>query len=370
MPENYFDYTIPKEYDEWLTYHKKGGNLNYTQWKSQWGKQIVDWFKAQSSGVSPKAKPQGIITVPPTPMATPTITAQATELEQAAHANYVTFGGNLSIDEWLKEGKPLPTEERFTGKTIVREGWVVPIYKDVRGNEYENWAEARQQATQQAPTGYAQPIGVIPKDPYGRTATWDAQGAQWQYPPDWGNDPAMQKAGYMTPYQQQQLALQTQQQTESERQGQFEQQYQQQLLGFQQQQLAQQQATEQSRLAAEKEARLATLRANPASWLEYASLSGQTPTIQPWMLPLMPQQYSQFQAGQQLPGYQANETTMNLPELTRPSTQYLARSTPSAVQQYYGYEKARTGATPEDTQRRIRSGSAPGGYFSGLRWLR
>ena len=42
------------------------------------------------------------------------------------------------------------------------------------------------------------------------------------------------------------------------------------------------------RLGAEREERLATLAAQPMSWLEYAALSGDQPAVQPWMLPLMP----------------------------------------------------------------------------------
>ena len=121
---------------------------------------------------------------------------------------------------------------------------------------------------------------------------------------------------------------------------------------------------------ADKQAWLAKLRANPASWLEYASASGQAPTIQPWMLPLMPQQYQGTRAGQEIPGYQAGVESMNLPELTRPSAQYMSRISPSARQQYGGYEMARTGQTPEDISWRLWSQAPPSGGYKGARRLR
>lgn len=125
-------------------------------------------------------------------------------------------------------------------------------------------------------------------------------------------------------------------------------------------------------LESQKQARLAQLRANPASWLEYASLAGEQPAVQPWMVPLSPQDYD-MQAGQPLPGWtpqSESKTLKNLPELTKPSAQYAARIPPSSRQQYYGYEQARTGARPEDVEWRMWSQAPPGSAGGGLRYVR
>ena len=123
-------------------------------------------------------------------------------------------------------------------------------------------------------------------------------------------------------------------------------------LGWQREQWGQQ-------LAAEKEQRLAQLAAQPISWLEYAALSGQAPAIQPWMLPLMPQEYSQLQAGGAIPGWGKTSAT-GMPALTTPSAQYSARMGPTAQQQYYGYEQARTAAQPTEQQFRMWNIAPPG----------
>jgi len=123
-------------------------------------------------------------------------------------------------------------------------------------------------------------------------------------------------------------------------------------LAWSKEQWGQQQAQEQKNY-------LANLAAEPHSWLEYAAAAGQAPVIQPWMLPLMPQDYGAT-AGATIPGW--NPTNMTgIPELTNPSTQYQARMGPTAQQQYYGYEQARTGSTPEEAQWRLWSMAPPGG---------
>ena len=124
-----------------------------------------------------------------------------------------------------------------------------------------------------------------------------------------------------------------------------------------------------AQLEAQKQARLANLRANPASWLEYASLAGQTPTVQPWMVPLG-QAGTGLRAGQALPGYNPQGNNMNLPQLTTPSNQYMNSIAPSSRQQYYGYQQAATGATPSDTQWLQWGGALPGGQYKGLSYGR
>lgn len=124
---------------------------------------------------------------------------------------------------------------------------------------------------------------------------------------------------------------------------------------------------------------LAQLAARPVSWLEYAAYAGEPPAIQPWMQPLMPQQYQQLGAGEIIPGYGTQGAAGRgpggipqtpgygwLPELTRPSRQYQARMGPTAQQQLYGYEQARTGARPEETQFRLWSQAPPSGQYRGL----
>jgi len=144
----------------------------------------------------------------------------------------------------------------------------------------------------------------------------------------------------------------------SEQQRQFDWEKQQQQI-----QLAAEAQQQQEQLAAAKQQQLASLAANPASWLEYATLSGTPPVVQPWMLPLGYEDYG-FQLGQAIPGW-----GQELPELKTPSAQYLARLTPSQLQQYYAYIRARTGMTPEDVQAKLWGTTAPGGGYGGLRWL-
>lgn len=213
--------------------------------------------------------------------------------------------------------------------------------------------------------GYAQPAGEAPTDPYGRTATWDTDNAEWHYPPDWGEDPVTQQAGYLSPYQQQELAL-AQQKAEWQRaQDEWQRQEAARQAELQRERDLWMQEQEKARLEAERQARLAQLRANPASWLEYASFAGETPVIQPWMLPLMPKGYA---IGQELPGWTPEDSLSGLLELTMPSSQYMSRLTPSAREQYYGYQKARTGAMPEDIQWRFWSQAPPSGQPFLKRW--
>lgn len=181
---------------------------------------------------------------------------------------------------------------------------------------------------------------------------------------------------------------------------------------------------EQAKLEAEakRQEQLANLRANPASWLEYASLAGETPVVQPWMLPLMQNDYSYDQSGMSLnntrgislpgqiqsgtgeqggfsfgdpelnnpvpmpqmgmpsggvpkvgdalPGWTKDGKNLNgLKDLINPSTQYLARLNPSMRGQYYGYERANTGASIEDTQQRLWN-MAPPNASKSAQWTR
>jgi len=113
----------------------------------------------------------------------------------------------------------------------------------------------------------------------------------------------------------------------------------------------------------------AKLAAEPVSWLQHAAYTGQTPVVQPWQKPLMPEQYGNLEVGQPIPGY--TQTNMaGMPSLTNPSRQYQARMGPTALQQYYGYQQGQTGARPEETQFRLWSSAPPSGGYHGLSYAR
>jgi hypothetical protein len=84
----------------------------------------------------------------------------------------------------------------------------------------------------------------------------------------------------------------------------------QQQFDYQKQQDAADQAYRQQQVQIEKDKSLAQLRANPASWLQYSLEAGQTPVVQPWMLPLSPQEYG-LKAGMAIPGWQGLSKPMD-----------------------------------------------------------
>ena len=85
----------------------------------------------------------------------------------------------------------------------------------------------------------------------------------------------------------------------------------------------------------------------------------------------MGQQYAGTVAGAPIPGWQGDAPTLqDLPELTRPSRQFQARMGPTALAQYQGYQQARTGIRPEETQFRLWAGAPPGGQRQGLQFTR
>ena len=236
------------------------------------------------------------------------------------------------LPEWMIAGEPPP----------------FPTESTPEGYHWE-WDGARYVAapdpTTKPPTTYEQ-RGEVPTDQFGREATWNERLGQWDYPPNWGVDPKTQDWAFAPPpsqYQAGQLGLQEQQLR-----------LQQQMAIWQQQQ-------------ARQEA-LAKLAAQPRSWLEYHALAGTTPTVQPWMAPLMPQEYG-LGVGQPIPGI-TPEGMGGMPALTRPSRQYQARMGPTAMGQYEGYRQARTGLTPEETQWRMWATAPPGGQYGGLSYAR
>jgi len=185
-----------------------------------------------------------------------------------------------------------------------------------------------------------------------------------------------QQADWQKRYEELMLEYQQQQQSQSANlqsaQLEAERQRQQEMINWYQQQqqaqLAWEQQQQQMQLEAERQEQLASLKANPGSWLEYAALSGQSPTVQPWMLPLGYEDYG-FQLGSPVPGWNAGATSgTGLPELMTPSAQLWARMSPSAQQQYQAYQASRTGMSPSDVQYQLWAG-APGGAYGGLRQL-
>ena len=164
-----------------------------------------------------------------------------------------------------------------------------------------------------------------------------------------------------------------------------------QQFGFQEETRRLEQEQFQLQLTADREERLAQLAAQPISWLQHAALSGQTPVVQPWMIPLM-RPGQNLQVGQPLPGFQAElpggaierggflpgtatpsplgTQFANLPELRRPSAQLFARMGPTAQQQFLGFRQARTGIPPQETLFRQRQTGPPGSGGGGFQQQR
>lgn len=253
-----------------------------------------------------------------------------------------------------------------------------PTAPTAGGTDFDKWFFEQfgtLPTTTGAAGGYPQPAGRVPADQFGRTATWDVGNGLWRYPPDWAVDPVTLQAGFISPADQAGIDLQEQMFGE--------------LSAWQEAQLGAAEkpeqwrpgelALEQGRLAAQQQyyqwqqqqaenAYKAQLAAQPKSWLEYAAYTGQEPVVQPWMLPLMPQEYG-LQTGQPIPGY-TEESMAGMPSLLNPSAQYLARMGPTAQQQLYGYQQAQTGAMPEETAWRQWSAAPPGGGATQLGWAR
>ena len=200
----------------------------------------------------------------------------------------------------------------------------------------------------------------------------------------------------LTPFQQAQQEQQQQQfQTTQQRLSQereADRLFREQQFGFQEETRRLEQEQFQLQLTADREERLAQLAAQPISWLQHAALSGQTPVVQPWMIPLM-RPGQNLQVGQPIPGFQpalpggaveqggflpgtatpapVGAQFANLPELRRPSAQLFARMGPTAQQQFLGFRQARTGIPPQETlfrQRQTGPPGTPGGGFQQQRF--
>ena len=166
----------------------------------------------------------------------------------------------------------------------------------------------------------------------------------------------------ITPYQQSQIDYQ-------KRHGEQEEAYRQQQLSFQQQQMGWQKEQEQMQQSQQESKIRSQLMTQPMSWLDPRIYGkGETPVVQPWMMPLSREQYG-WKVGESLSGWNP-QSGQNMPELATPSAQYWSRMGPTAQQQYMGYQQSQSGIRPEETQFRLRAGSAPSGRYSALRWTR
>ncbi len=272
-----------------------------------------------------------------------TTTTQGTGLEQSAYQQYIANGGSYDFTTW--KGLGMPTSPGGTEtSTYTQPSGYPDTYTDAEGRVFK-WNPYKATYDQ---VGYTKPETQKPPGLYNtREEALAAAGTSGYTPVQMSNGYwGLEAPSRTTPIDQASLDLQRQQ-------------------------LQWQQTYQQQQLEAEKQARLANLRANPASWLEYASMANQQPAIQPWMLPLMPQEYAGTVAGAPIPGWQAGAPTMaELPQLTNPGIQYQARMGPTALQQYYGYQQARTGATPTESQWRLWSQAPPSGSSKGLVWQR
>jgi hypothetical protein len=156
-----------------------------------------------------------------------------------------------------------------------------------------------------------------------------------------------EQAGQLSPWQEAQLDLAYRELEEANNQSMSD--YEQAMIQLYQQQ----QAFTEQQAAAE-------LAANPVNWLQYSALTGETPVVQPWMLPLMPQEYQGLQIGEPIPGWSTTDMS-GMPTLLNPSAQYWARMTPEQRQMYLGYIQALTGQSAEDIQFRMWSAAPSGG---------
>ncbi|KKN74722.1 hypothetical protein LCGC14_0387640 [marine sediment metagenome] len=284
------------------------------------------------------------------------------------------FPKDLTLEE-VKDIRLRSLKGEFSGEQLEEA-------KGIRGRALKGEFDT---ATQPRPQ---QPTQQVPTDAFGRKATWNSRLGQWDYPPNFGQRPQDQPPP-TTPFQQQQFEeqqrqFQTGQEQFRESQAQEQQQFQAQL-GFQQEQARQQ-------AEVQRQQEMARLAANPINWLQFAAFTGEQPVVQPWMIPLGFQQFGQggsatpqqglapqgqqpqqaftqagqqLQVGQPIPGLQGSDFS-GLPQLRTPSAQLQARWGPTAQGQFLGFQRARTGASPEETQFRLGSQRAPAGRFPGF----
>ncbi len=234
--------------------------------------------------------------------------------------------------KWYSTGKYDPLHDQSKPPPATQPG-----YAWAWDAESTSWIpQPTSEAGKQVPQTYPLPTGQQPSytDAQGNVKTWNPYTGSYETS-GYTAPTAGTALGGMTPteqanytLQQQELAFRQQQanlqaqmdaaKTQAER-DMFAQQLamnQQQFAAtyeMQRQQAMWQQQYQQQQLDQQKQQSLAELRANPQSWLQYSLEAGQTPAIQPWMLPLMPQEYGQLQAGGAIPGWQGLPQTNPAP---------------------------------------------------------
>lgn len=264
-----------------------------------------------------------------------------------------------------------------SGQRVVSEsGWDFLVYYDANGKEIAREALGKTATPEQTGQNYKTYPEALKNLPNSGYDIVQLSNGMWGYklrdvpqmPTPFQNNPPSQYQTADLDLQRKQLQAQIDYWNQQAGQAQASQQASSQQaadqLAWEKQQSAAQQLIDQRNYVAK-------LAANPASWLEYAQASGETPMVQPWMIPLMGNEYAGTVAGSQLPGYQSGSPTMaQLPALTTPSAQYAARMGPTAYQQYAGYEQARSGINPTELQFRMWSQAPPSGNYQQLRYGR
>lgn len=195
--------------------------------------------------------------------------------------------------ELLREWDVKPIETTLEGGGSVVEYYLVP--KVTEGmSEYQksqlelSWAKFEASQAGQGEGG----IQTYPLPGGQASTTWDEGGNEWFWNEYSGR--YEQTGRYNQDYD---MGLRQQQATQGVSDPMSEwQQWQSEFLPWQAQQ---EYGLEQQQYAAQ-------LATQPKSWLEYAAYTGQPPVVQPWMMPLMPQEYEGLEglrAGQPVPGW-------------------------------------------------------------------
>lgn len=322
--------------------------------------------------------------------------------------DYQRAGGGFGYEQWKREGKPPPPTgiTPYAREILERTGGVPPGVAPERVGlpavgervEVERALRGVGKAEPTAPTELAAPTFPTAEPPTGYRWEYDSASMRYVLKPipgaaprtewererleeqarkaeeeaakedeerrrqwEWREEEARREEEQRRQQQEWTEQEAMREQTWREQQLAAQQQQQQQMLGWyrEQAQMQQEEAERQE---------MARLSAQPMSWLQYASYTGEQPAVQKWMEPLMPQQYQGLEAGGAIPGWTPEGGTA-MPQLTTPSAQLYSRMGPTAQQQMAGYRQARTGIRPEEQEFRRRAQAPPGGR-AGLRWTR
>lgn len=263
---------------------------------------------------------------------------------------YETEQTKSAQEQFKKDYGYYPTDPSAT-EYITDKGYIWKVEHDIRGNEINRTIQGKSEQAGMSDFEKAQ------------QQRWISEGAEETRQFDIDAKRRAEEAQWQTSESEadRQLREQEMKQQESWRESQMASQERRaaEALQWQKDQFAQQQQLAQQQ-------RLAMMAQNPLQFMQYHAESGQTPAVQEWMKPLALNQGS-LQTGQALPGWNQNTGLQGAEQtLMTPSAQFQARMGPTALQQYYSMQQSRTGASPEEQQYRLWSGSAPGGRFTGL----